>query len=107
MPLQPDVVSPLAEPYRPASQGPLQAAVDSPVVLPYNPALQLVQLDAPTVLYCPALHAPLQLDAVSPLNDPYRPASQGPLQAAVDNLVVLPYNPALQLMQLEAPPVLY
>ena len=57
MPVQLDTVSPLVEPYRPASHGPLHDAVDSSPAFPYSPALQFVQLDAPPVLYWPTAHA--------------------------------------------------
>ena len=56
-PVHDDAARPDDDPYRPASQGPLQAEEFKAVDAPYLPLLQLVQVLAPTRLYCPGAQA--------------------------------------------------
>ena len=108
----------------PATHGPLQPGDGNAVALPKRPeghgehAPDLAILNNPTphvdaigdvdpdAHAYPALQLPLQFDDTSPAAAPYDPASHGPLHAAVDSPVLLPYCPIGQLTHTPAPPKL-
>jgi hypothetical protein len=90
----------------PAVQFPEHPADAIAAVLPYRPALQLVQLPAPPVrLYWPAGHV-TAVALVDPAGHAH-PALQLPEHPADAIAAVMPYSPALQLVQLPAPVRLY
>jgi hypothetical protein len=105
----------------PAVQLPVQVATVMAEELPNSPAGHGVHTPAPDRLYCPAtqiaavelvdpathaypaVHSPLHAAVLRPDTDPNVPAGHGAVHAAVGSAVVLPYSPALQLLQVPAP----
>ena len=79
--------------------------VVSATVAPYCPALQFVHTPDLLTLYLPTGHGDAVED-VDPATQKY-PAVQLPLQPAVVMPDTPPYRPALQLVQMPAPPALY
>ena len=88
LPVHDDTISPVPDPYLPASHGPLHAELVSPVVDPYVPAGQAIHDGAAPVLYCPAAHT-TAVALVEPAGHAY-PAAHDPVQAALVRPVVEP-----------------
>ena len=82
---------------------PEQAAEVRPWEAPYVPGGQLVQAEAPPVLYRPEAHS----GALMVAPGQYAPAGQLPLHPLDPRPPEFPYLPAGQSLQLPAPPVLY
>ena len=86
-----EVVDPDAHAYL-ALHAPLHADVVKPVVFPNLPAAHAMHDPEPVVLYCPVAHI-AAVELVDPAGQAY-PAVQGPVQAAVNKLLLNPYLPA-------------
>ncbi len=104
-PVHDDDTRPLMAPYVPAGHGAVHAAVDRAGVAPYRPAAQLLQMPAPSRLYCPAGQM-AAVALVDPATQKY-PAAQLPLQLTDGRPAVAPYVPAGHRLHWPAPPALY